>query len=131
MEVQDAVPADAQATSGSHQRHRWLLIAFAVLAFVGILLPGIYNYLLAGDSRQLVVSLVQGSTDADRERLKSECGALPGVSVVVDKGAREAQYRFPVRFRLTGSTEAQEIALSVCLDRFAGLIRSQGLERDR
>jgi len=129
--MQDAVPADPETAPTPHHRHRWLLVAFAVLAFVGILLPGIYNYLLAGDSRQLVVSLVQGSTDADRERLKSECGALPGVSVVVDKGAREAQYRFPVRLRLSGSTEAQEIALSVCLDRFAGLIRGQGLERDR
>ena len=129
--MQDAVPADVSAAPRSQQRYRWLLIAFAVLAFVGILLPGIYNYLLAGDSRQLVVTLVQGSTEADRERLKRECGALPGVSAVADKGAREAQYRFPVRFRLSGSTEAQEVALSVCLDGFAEMIRSQALERDR
>ena len=91
--------AAPRITSG----RRWLLVGFAVLALVGILLPGIFDYLLGGDRRQLVVTMQQGVSEADRDTLKQACGSLPGVTVVDDQGAAEAQYRFPVRFRISDS----------------------------
>ena len=118
----------AQRVSSSR---RLLLVGFAVLALVGVLLPGIFNYLLGGDRRQLVVTMQQGVTDADRETLKQACGSLPGVSVVDDRGAAEAQYRFPVRFRISDSTAAQEAALEQCITGYPHLVRGVLTERDR
>ncbi len=106
-------------------------MAFGVLALIGVLLPGIYNYLLAGDSRQLVVTLEQGVTNEDRDLLKRECGSLPGIEVVADRGKPEAQYRFPVRFRTSGTTPAQEAALQECIDRFPHLVHGSVTRRDR
>lgn len=115
---------------GRQGRNRLLLIGFAFLAFMGILLPGIFNYLLGGDSTQVVVTMQQGVTDADRATLKRECGGLPGVEVVADKGAQEAQYRFPVRFRIRASADREKAALDACIDRFPQLVRGQEIERD-
>jgi len=112
-------------------RNRLLLIGFAVLALVGILLPGIFDYLLGGDRRQLVVTMQQGVSEGDRDTLKQACGALPGVTVVDDQGAAEAQYRFPVRFRISDSTAAQEAALEQCINRYPQLVRGVLTERDR
>lgn len=122
---------DPAGRSASTRRNRLLLTGFAVLAFVGVLLPGIFNYLLAGDRRVLVVTLEQGVTDADRETLRRECGGLPGISIVPDQGAREKQYRFPVRFRISDSTPEQEAALNGCIDRFPELVRGALTERER
>ena len=115
----------------SKGRTRALLLGFGALALVGILLPGIYNYLLAGDRRQLVVTLQQGVSDADRDTIKQACGTLPGITVVADQGARERQYRFPVRFRISDSTPAQEAALNDCINRYPQLVRGVLTERDR
>lgn len=113
------------------RRNRLLLTGFGVLALIGILIPATFNYLLAGDSRQLVVTLVPGVTDADRDTLKRECGSLPGITVVGDRGAREKQYRFPVRFRISDTTSEQEAALQACVDRYPTLVRGVTTERDR
>jgi hypothetical protein len=115
----------------SKGRTRVLLVGFAALALLGVLLPGIYDYLLAGDRRQLVVTLQQGVSDGDRETLKQACGTLPGITVVADQGARERQYRFPVRFRISDSTPAEEAALNACIDRYPQLVRGVLTERDR
>lgn len=112
-------------------RTRALLVGFGALAVAGILIPAVFNYLLAGDSRQLVVTMQQGVSDADRATLKQACGSLPGVSVVADKGAREAQYRFPVRFRISNTTDVQEAALEACIDRYRPIVRGVLTEADR
>ena len=116
---------------GPGGRTKVLLVVFGVLALVGITLPAVFGRLLAGDSRQLVVTMQQGVDDADRETLKQACGALPGVSVVADRGAQEAQFRFPVRFRISGTTPAQEAALEACINRYPALVRGVLTERDR
>ena len=108
-----------------------LLAGFGGLALISILLTGYFNYLQPGDSRQLVVTMAQGVSQADRDTLKQACGSLPGVSVVEDQGAREAQYRFPVRFRISGTSFAEEAALEECINRYPELVRGLLTERDR
>lgn len=112
-------------------RNRAFVAAFAVLALIGMLLPGIFNRLLAGDSRQLVVSLQQPVAQAERERVKQTCGALPGVEIVPDDVRPELAARFPLRFRISGSTQEQERALQRCLDDFGPLVRGVQNDRDR
>ena len=112
-------------------RTRALLVGFGVLALIGVLLPAVFNYLLAGDRRQLVVTLERGVTNEDRDLLKRACGGLPGVEVVQDKGRPEMQYRFPVRFRINDSTHAQEAELERCLNGYPHLVLGLKLERDR
>ena len=107
--------------------NRLLIVVFGVLAVSGILIAGLAR-LAEGDRRQLVVTMQQGVTDADRATLKRECGSLPGISVVADRGAAEAQYRFPVRFDIAGTTSAQEAALEACVSRFPQLVRGQLIE---
>lgn len=101
----------------ARRRSRVALVVFAALALLGILYPAVTNYLLGGDQRVLVVTLHQGSGQADRERLKQACGSLPGVSVVDDRGNPDprVQGRFPVRFDIGGTTVAQEAALEACV----------------
>ncbi len=125
------IPARAPWWQDPRGRTQALLVGFAVLALIGVLLPGIFNYLLAGDRRQLVVSLQQGVTAEDRERLKATCGTLPGVEVVADRGRPEAQFRFPVRFRISDATQAEEIELDRCIDSFGPVVRGVRHERDR
>jgi hypothetical protein len=93
------------------------LVAFAALALLGILYPAVTNYLLGGDRRVLVVTLEQGSDQADRDELKQACGSLPGVTVVADKGNPDprVQGRFPVRFSMSGATAREEAALEACV----------------
>ncbi len=103
-------------------RTRALLIAFGLVALGGMVVAG-SKQLTQGDTRQLVVTLQQGVTQADRQTLKDACGTLPGISVVPDKGAAERQYRFPVRFAIGGSTPAQEAALEQCIGGYPQLVR--------
>ena len=111
-------------------RTRALLIAFGVVALFGMLIAGLSNKLFAGDQRQLVVTLQQGVSEGDRETLKAECGSLPGVSLIEDRGAADKQYRLPVRFRIADATPAEEAALEVCLTRYPGLVRGLLTEGD-
>jgi hypothetical protein len=101
---------------------RALIGAFGVVALFGMLLAGV-NVYQRGDQRQLVVTLEQGVTDADRATLKQACGSLPGVSVVADQGSAEDQYRLPVRFFIGGTTAEQEAALEECIGRYPQLVR--------
>lgn len=112
-------------------RTRALLIGFGAVALAGMLITAVFNYLLAGDNRQLVVTMQQGVTDADRATLKQACGSLPGVTVVPDKGAQDRQYRFPVRFTIGGTSPAQEAALESCINGFPDLVRGVLSEGDR
>lgn len=111
-------------------RTRALLVAFGVVALFGMLIAGFTNHLFAGDQRQLVVTMQQGVTEADRNTLKLTCGNLPGVSLVADQGAADKQYRLPVRFRIANTTPAQEAALEQCINGFPRLVRGVLTEGD-
>ena len=108
------------------QRTKTVLIAgFAALAFAAILVTGVFNYLLAGDPRVLVVTMKQDVGQPARDRLKQDCGSLPGVTVVADRGNPDpdVQGRFPVRFDIGGTTPAQEAALESCINDHADIVR--------
>ena len=113
--------------STSRGRTQALLLAFGLVALFGMLLAGT-GVLSRGDTRQLVVTMQPTVTQADREQLKAACGSLPGVTVVADKGAADRQYRFPVRFGLTGATPQQEAALEVCVTDHSGQVRGYLIE---
>lgn len=121
----------ARPSDSRSRRNRLLIAGFGVLALIGVLLPGVFNYLLGGDRRVLVVTMQQGVANADRDRVRSECGGLPGISVVEDRGAADKQFRLTVRFRISDTTQQQEAALSGCLDRFPDLVQGVRSERDR
>ncbi len=107
-----------------------MITAFGVLAVLGILLTGTYDYLFKGDQRVMVVTLQQGVQEPDRDTLKQACGTLPGVTVVADQGAADKQYRLPVRFRIANTTQAQEAALQSCIAGFPRLVRGFEVEGD-
>ncbi|MCA1711961.1 MAG: hypothetical protein LC789_10165 [Actinobacteria bacterium] len=116
------------------RRTSTLLIAlFGVLMVASIVITGVFNHLLAGDPRVLVVTMTQTAGEADRELLKHDCGTLPGVTVVADAGnpSPDLQGRFPVRFGLAGATPAQEAALEVCIDKHHSIVRGLLTEGDR
>ena len=106
---------------------------FGALSLAGILVTGIFNYLLAPDPRVLVVTLSQDADQADRVQLKHDCGSLPGVSVVPDAGNKDPhiQGRFPVRFKIGDTTPAQEAALEKCINEHGSLVRGLLTEGDR
>jgi hypothetical protein len=110
-----------------------LITLFGVLVLISMLITGIFNHLLAGDPRVLVVTLTQDAGQPDRELLKRDCGTLPGVTVVADQGDPRAsvQGRFPVRFGLAGATQPQEAALERCVDSHHSIVRGQLIEGDR
>ena len=113
------------------QRNRVAVIVFAMLALAGILFPAFTNYLFAGDQRVLVVTMAPDAGQPEREALKQACGALPGVSVVADRGNPDPriQGRFPVRFSIADTTDAQYAALTACVNRQPG-VRGLLAERD-
>jgi hypothetical protein len=98
-------------------RERVAVCAFAALALAGILFGG-FAVLLRGDVREMVVTLENGAGQQAREGLKAECGDLPGVSVVPDRGNPDPriQGRFPVRFGMGGITDQEQSALIRCLN---------------
>lgn len=104
-------------------RTKALLVAFAVLALGGMLLPAFANYLFAGDQRVVVVTMAMDAGQPARDALKQACGSLPGVSVVADRGNPDprVQGRFAVRFDIAGATDAQVAALNGCINRQPGV----------
>ncbi len=106
----------------SRAQTRVLLAAFGFVALGGMLIAG-SKFLVGGDVRQLVVTMSLDVTDADRAALKADCGTLPGIGVVADKGAADRQARFPVRFSLSGATSTQEAALQRCVDEHRQTVR--------
>ena len=117
----------------SRRTNTVLIAMFGVLAVASIVVTGVFDKLLAGDPRVLVVTMKQDAGQSARELLKRECGGLPGISVVADRGDPdpEIQGRFPVRFSLSGATPAQEAALETCIDQHRSLVRGVLTEGDR
>jgi hypothetical protein len=110
-----------------------LIALFGVLMVSSIVITGVFNHLLAGDPRVMVVTMQQDVTQSDRDVLKRDCGSLPGVTVVADQGKSDPaiQGRFPVRFGLAGASPAQEAALESCIDQHKALVRGLLIEGDR
>ena len=111
-----------------------VLIALGGVLMAGsIVVTGVFNHLLAGDPRVLVVTMKMDVGESARDLLKRDCGSLPGVSVVADAGNPDPaiQGRFPVRFKIGGATPAQEAALESCIDQHRSLVRGLLTEGDR
>ncbi|MCU1672294.1 MAG: hypothetical protein JWN77_407 [Frankiales bacterium] len=110
-----------------------LIVLFAALCLAAMLVTGVFNYLLAGDPRVLVVTMKQNAGQQARVDLKRDCGSLPGVTVVADQGDPDPrkQGRFPVRFKIGGATPQQEAALEECVNRHTDTVRGQLTEGDR
>ena len=117
----------------SRRTNTILISCFAVLALAAMLVTGVFNYLLAGDPRVLVVTMRQDIGQQAREQLKRDCGSLPGISVVPDQGNPdpEVQGRFPVRFSISGTTPQQEAALETCINNHSDTVRGLLSEGDR
>ncbi|GAC1610067.1 MAG: hypothetical protein NVS3B26_14810 [Mycobacteriales bacterium] len=117
----------------SRRTNSVLITLFGVLVVASMVITGIFNHLLAGDPRVLVVTMTQDAGQPDRELLKRDCGTLAGVTVVADQGNPSAsvQGRFPVRFGLAGATPQQEAALETCIDRHRSIVRGLLTEGDR
>jgi hypothetical protein len=99
-------------------RRAKILIAVAgSIALIGIVATAVFNYLLADPRGTLVVDLVPGAGQQAREQLRGDCGGLPGIEAVADKGDPdpEVQGRFPVRFSIGSATGAQQTALETCV----------------
>ncbi|MDT7544904.1 MAG: hypothetical protein QOE99_1014 [Actinomycetota bacterium] len=109
-----------------------LIWLFGVLAVSSIVITGVFNHLLAGDPRVLVVTMATDAGQAGRDQLKHDCGSLPGISVVADQGnpSPEVQGRFPVRFKIGGTTPEQEAALERCINKHGSLVRGVLTEGD-
>ena len=106
------------------RRTRAVVGTFLALALAGILFPAFTNYLFAGDQRVLRVTMVQDAGEPAREALKRNCGSLPGISVVPDKGDPDPriQGRFPVRFDVADTSPAEYSALTGCIDEQADVL---------
>lgn len=101
------------------RRAKVLIAVGGVIMLLGMLVTAVFNYLLGGPQKVLVVSLKPEAGQAQRELLKADCGRLPGIVVVADKGNRDphVQGRFPVRFDIGDATVQQEAALESCVNR--------------
>ena len=106
------------------RRDRVALWVFAVLGVGGIVLAGLLQ-LAQGDQRVKVVTLERDAGQVARELIKAECGGLPGIEVVADRGDPDPlrQGRLPVRFDISGTTLVQEAALERCLAQHDDVVR--------
>jgi hypothetical protein len=100
-------------------RAKWLIGVGGVLLLLSMLVTGIFGFLLAPPNKVLVVTLQPTAGETQREQLKADCGRLPGVEVVADKGNPDphVQGRFPVRFDIGRATAQEEAALEACINR--------------
>jgi hypothetical protein len=65
-------------------------------------------------------------------QLKADCGGLPGIEVVADRGNPDAdvQGRFPVRFEIGRATPPQQAALQSCIAKHDSTVRGFVFEGD-
>ena len=114
-------------------RTKVLLSLGGVIVLISMLITAVFNFLLAPPKKVLVVTMQQSAGQPDRERLKADCGHLPGVRIVADQGnaASSIQGRFPVRFDIGRATAAQEAALETCVNQHPTTVRGFLSEGDR
>lgn len=114
-------------------RAKWLLAVGGTLLLISMLVTGVFGFLLAPPNKVLVVTMEQNAGEGAREQLKADCGRLPGVKVVADKGNPnpEIQGRFPVRFDIGEATVQEEAALEACINKHDDTVRGFLSEGDR
>lgn len=114
-------------------RAKVLIAIGGAIALFAMLVTAVFGYLLAPPKRVLVVTMEQHAVQADRLQLKKDCGGLPGVRPVADRGDPSAsvQGRFPVRFDIAEATPQQEAALEQCIDQHSDTVRGFLTEGDR
>lgn len=115
------------------RRAKVLIAVGGVIVLFSMLVTAVFSFLLAPPKKVLVVTMQQGAGETAREVLKDECGGLPGVAVVADKGNRDprVQGRFPVRFDIGRATQQQEAALETCINAHRDTVRGFLSEGDR
>ncbi|MDP9408702.1 MAG: hypothetical protein M3P95_12815 [Actinomycetota bacterium] len=99
----------------------FLALAFALLV-TSVLVGAVAQLVYGTDERQVVVDLALGHDPERREALRSECGRLPGVTLVADRGKAAQASRFPARFSISGATVQQEQALFTCIGQYDDIV---------
>lgn len=131
----DNGPVSTQLAEGRplSRRAKILIGVGGAIVLFGMLTTAVFNYLLAPPKKVLVVTMQPTAGQEGRQLLKDDCGHLPGVDVVEDKGNRdpEVQGRFPVRFDIGQATLQQEAALESCINKHRDLVRGFLSEGDR
>ena len=114
-------------------RAKVLIAIGGVLVLASMLITGIFAFLLAPPNKVLVVTMQPTVGEDARAQLKADCGGLPGVKVVADKGNPnpEIQGRFPVRFDIGRATVQQEADLEECINSHDKTVRGFLSEGDR
>jgi hypothetical protein len=114
-------------------RAKVLISVGGVIVLLSMLVTAVFGYLLAPPKKVLVVTMAQSAGQPERLQLKADCGGLPGVRAVADKGNPSAsvQGRFPVRFDIAKATPQQEAALEECINRHRSSVRGFLTEGDR
>ena len=113
-------------------RGKALLWIGGLLLLASMLVTGVFAFLLAPPDKVIVVFLNPGAGQSAREQLKADCGGLPGVEVVADKGNPdpEVQGRFPVRFAVGRATAPEQTALQSCIAKHDDIVRGVVFEGD-
>jgi hypothetical protein len=113
-------------------RAKALIAIGGVIVLLGMLATGIWGFLLAPPHKVLVVTMEPTAGEQGRAQLKADCGSLPGVAVVADKGNPDphVQGRFPVRFDIGRASVQEESALEACINRHPQLVRGFLAEGD-
>lgn len=112
-------------------RAKVLIAVGGSIVLLSMLITGVFGFLLAPPQKVLVVTMTQDAGQPDRLRLKQDCGGLPGVKLVADRGKSSVQGRFPVRFDIGTATQQQEAALEECVNRHSDTVRGFLTEGDR
>jgi hypothetical protein len=112
-------------------RAKVLIAVGGSIVLLSMLVTAVFGYLLAPPQKVLVVTMIQDAQQSDRLELKLDCGGLPGVKLVADKGRASVQGRFPVRFDIGDATQQQEAALEECINRHSDTVRGFLTEGDR
>lgn len=99
----------------------FLVLAFALLVS-SVLVGAVAQIVYTGDEREVVVDLTLGHDPERREALREECGRLPGVELVEDRGNAAQARRFPARFSIAGASVRQEQALFTCIGRYDDIV---------
>ena len=99
----------------------FLALAFALLVS-SVLVGAVAQLVYSGDEREVVVDLALRHDPERRQALRSECGRLPGITLVEDRGDAAQARRFPARFSIAGATVQQEQALFTCIGRYDDIV---------
>jgi hypothetical protein len=104
----------------------WVFLYTALV--VGVVQTAVWRFLDGEDRRVVVVTLAQGHDSERRQEMRAECGRLPAVELVEDRGRPEQAIRFPARFAIAGATPQQEEALQQCIRQYTDIVVGTSVE---